>query len=412
MTPLDETLEPLAAELAGWLVARGEVASRASVSAALGRRAAALDDERLAALVARLQVETAGLGPLQEFVEREGVTDVLVNADGQVWTDDGQGLRRVGLSVGDESRVRGLAVRLATRCGRRLDDAMPWVDGQLPGGVRLHAVLPPVSQPGTVISLRVPPRRALGLRDLEEMGAFTPAVRAVLEAIVEARLSVVVTGGTGSGKTTLLAALLGHVSAAERIVLVEDAPELTPDHRHVVRLQARAANVEGAGEVTLRDLVRQALRMRPDRLVVGEVRGEEILDLLAALNTGHDGGATTVHANAPGELPTRFEALALRTGLTRAATHAQLEAGVQVILHVQRRAGRRVLAEVAYPRRQGDLVTVETVLRQQETSSSPDLEVHLGAASTTLADLLRARGVRPPEWLGEPGRPDVTAATP
>lgn len=392
-------LDALTAELASWFVARGEVPDVPRVMAALGPRVAVLDERGLTQLVVRLQRETVGLGPLQEVVERDGVTDVLVNPGGQVWLDDGDGLRRTGMSLGDEGRVRAFAVRLATRCGRRLDEAMPWVDGQLPGGVRLHAVLPPISAAGTVISLRVPPRSALGLDDLHRLGTFDSQVLELLSAIVRARLSVVVSGGTGSGKTTLLAALLGAVPVSERIVVVEDAPELQPDHRHLVRLQSRAPNVEGAGEVALQDLVRQALRMRPDRLVVGEVRGTEVIDLLAALNTGHEGGATTVHANAAAELPARFEALALRAGLTRAATHAQLAAGVQVVLHMRRHPAGRVLAQIACLRAHGDLVTVEPAvqLRPRPTGGPPSPE--LREAAPQLGALLRGHDVSVPAWL-------------
>jgi pilus assembly protein CpaF len=256
--------------------------------------------------------------------------------------------------------VRRLAQRLALAAGRRLDDAQPWVDGQLAGigtgefAVRLHAVLPPVAAEGTCLSLRVLRPATQDLAALTAAGAIAPQAAALVADIIAARLAFLVCGGTGAGKTTLLAAMLGAVSGSERIVCVEDAAELAPRHPHLVKLVARGANVEGVGEVTLRQLVRQALRMRPDRIVVGEVRGAEVVDLLAALNTGHDGGAGTVHANSPGEVPARLEALAALGGLDRAALHSQLAAAVQVLLHVARdRAGRRRLAEIAMLR-QGD----------------------------------------------------------
>lgn len=301
-----------------------------------------------------LQTELTGAGILEPLLCAEGTTDVLVSAPDSVWVDDGGGLRRTAIRFDDEAAVRRLAQRLALAAGRRLDEAQPWVDGQLSGlgagafTVRLHAVLPPIAPAGTCLSLRVLRPATQGLAALVASGAIAPAAVAVVDDVIAARLAFLVSGGTGAGKTTLLSAALGAVAANERIVCVEDAPELAPRHPHLVNLVARDANVEGVGEVTVRDLVRQALRMRPDRIVVGEVRGGEVVDLLAALNTGHDGGAGTVHANSPTEVPARLEALAAVGGLRRAALHSQLAAAVRVVLHVGRdRAGARRLEEVA-----------------------------------------------------------------
>jgi pilus assembly protein CpaF len=249
-----------------------------------------------------------------------------------------------------------------------LDEAQPWVDGQLTGltgddcTVRLHAMLAPIASGGTCLSLRVLRPATQDLETLTRAGAIAPEAAALLDKIINARLAFLVSGGTGAGKTTLLSALLGAVAADERIVCVEDAPELQPRHPHLVNLVARCANVEGVGEITVRDLVRQALRMRPDRIVIGEVRGAEVVDLLAALNTGHDGGAGTVHANNPAEIPARLEALAALGGLDRFALHSQLAAAVQVVLHVRRdRTGERRLGEIAVLRRQSSgLVEVAT----------------------------------------------------
>jgi len=228
--------------------------------------------------------------------------------------------------------------------------------------VRLHAVLPPVAADGTCLSLRVLRPAAHDLTALRGAGAFDGTAEALLRAVLAARLALLVSGGTGTGKTTILGALLGAVDPRERIVLVEDAEELRPRHPHVVRLVARPANIEGAGGVPLRDLVRQALRMRPDRLVVGEVRGAEVCDLLAALNTGHDGGAGTVHANSAREVPARLEALAAAGGLSRSALHSQLAAAVQMVLHMRRlRSGARVLDVVGVLERAGAEVAVRTV---------------------------------------------------
>lgn len=293
-----------------------------------------LGDTEVLANLRVLQTELTGAGILEPLLCADGTTDVLVTAPDAVWVDDGNGLRRSEIRFSDEAAVRRLAQRLALAAGRRLDDAQPWVDGQLSGigaaglTVRLHAVLPPVAVEGTCLSLRVLRPTTQDLTALAAAGAIAPQAADLVTQIIAARLAFLVSGGTGAGKTTLLAAMLGAVSGAERIVCVEDAAELAPRHPHLVKLVARCANVEGAGEVTMRQLVRQALRMRPDRIVVGEVRGAEVVDLLAALNTGHDGGAGTVHANNPGEVPARLEALGALGGLDRATLHSQLAAAV------------------------------------------------------------------------------------
>ena len=350
---IDRVRERLAAE---------PVPLRPSVVAAAIRAESGgvLGDTEMLSNLRMLETELSGAGILEPLLAAEGTTDVLVTGPGEVWVDDGNGLRRSDIRFPDEAAVRRLAQRLAVAAGRRLDDAQPWVDGQLLGlctggfAVRLHAVLPPVAIAGTCLSLRVLRPATQDLAALEAAGAIPAEAGRLLAGIIAARLAFLVSGGTGAGKTTLLAAALGAVDAGERIVCVEDAPELAPAHPHLVRLVARGANVEGAGEITLRQLVRQALRMRPDRIVVGEVRGAEVVDLLAALNTGHDGGAGTVHANSPTEVPARLEALAALGGLDRAALHSQLAAAVQVVVHVSRTTDGRRLTQIAALRRGDD----------------------------------------------------------
>ena len=312
-----------------------------------------LGDTEVLSSLRVLQTELTGAGILEPLLCADGTTDVLVTAPDAVWIDDGNGLRRSSIRFADDAAVRRLAQRLALSVGRRLDEAQPWVDGQLTGlgtgqfSVRLHAVLPPIAAGGTCLSLRVLRPATQDLAALTRSGTIAPQAATLLDDIIAARLAFLISGGTGAGKTTLLSAILGAVAADERIVCVEDAAELAPAHPHLVKLVARCANVEGVGEVTVRDLVRQALRMRPDRIVVGEVRGAEVVDLLAALNTGHDGGAGTVHANNPAEVPARLEALAALGGLDRAALHSQLAAAVQVVVHVCRtRNGTRRLSEI------------------------------------------------------------------
>lgn len=320
----------------------------ARVAEAVRREGVLVADHDVLALVDRLHGELVGLGPLDPLVQLDGVTDIVVNGPDAVFVDDGAGLRRVPGGFPDEGSVRRLAQRLAAAVGRRLDDAAPFVDARLPGGIRLHAVLAPPAIGATCLSLRVPSRTRRSLGALAAAGLLDPAGEQVLRHIVRARLPFLISGGTGSGKTTLLGALLGGCDPRERLVIVEDAVELRPQHPHVVSLEARPPNVEGRGEVTVRDLVRQALRMRPDRLVVGEVRGAEVLDLLTALNTGHAGGCGTVHANSAADVPARFEALGLVAGMTRDAVHAQLGAAIDVVIHLRRgRDGTRRVTEIA-----------------------------------------------------------------
>ncbi len=325
------------------------------VAEALRASGRPVGDATVLAVHEALRRDVVGAGPLEPLLRTPDVTDVLVNGCEQVYVDRGQGLERVDVSFPNDESVRRLAQRLAASGGRRLDDATPHVDVRLRDGTRFHAVLAPLARPGTVLSLRVPHQRVLSLDDLVAAGTVTEHGARVLRLVIARRLAFLVSGGTGSGKTTLLNTLLSEVSDTQRLVLVEDASELRPDHPHVVGLEARPPNIEGAGEVTLRTLVRQALRMRPDRLVVGEVRGAEVVELLAALNTGHEGGCGTVHANSARDVPARIEALALAAGLSREAAHSQFLAGVDAVLHLGRDVdGRRVLREVAVPRRRPD----------------------------------------------------------
>jgi pilus assembly protein CpaF len=336
-----------------WEHARaGQLPDPARVVDVAREEVGALGLTRVAASADELSARVLGAGPLDPWLADPDVTDVGVNGDGRVWVDRGGGADWVGGPLDGEA-VRALAIRLAGAAGRRLDDASPWVDGQLPSGARLHAVLPPLVAGGAHITIRVPARRHLSLRDLEGSGMFPASFGLVLRRLVEARLAFVVSGGTGAGKTTLLAALLGVVEPGERLLVVEDVRELHVDHPHVVRLEARPPNVEGIGEVTLTTLVRQALRMRPDRIVVGEVRGGEVRELLAALNTGHEGGCGTVHANTAEDVVARFEALGALAGLGPEAVRVQLGAAIAVVLHVARIDGVRRLATVGVVDRSG-----------------------------------------------------------
>lgn len=367
---------------------RSEPTPAALAAAVRAESSALVSDAEMLRLLHVLQRELVGAGPLADLLADADTTDVVVNGPGDVRVDRGHGWETADVSFADEAAVQRLARRLATAADRRLDEAHPYVDARLADGTRLHAVLAPVAASGSCLSLRVlrPVRHTLA--QLAAAGALPGVCAQLLPAVVAARLAFLVSGGTGSGKTTLLSALLTEVAADERLVVVEDAEELRPPHPHLVRLVARPPNIEGAGGVDLRQLVRQALRMRPDRLVVGEVRGAEVIELLAALNTGHDGGAGTLHANTVADVPARVEALAAAGGMERAAAQAQLSGAIQVVLHLRRHKGFRRVAEVGVLQRRDDGgVRVVPAVRDG---------VVVPPGGPLLRELLQARGVNPP----------------
>ena len=348
-----------------------------------------LDEAALVELSGHVRAELLGAGPLESLLAEPGVTDVLVNSADQVYLDRGAGLERSPIRFESDAAVRRLATRLAGQAGRRLDDALPYVDAVLPDGTRLHAILPPLASHPT-ISLRVLGRRRLDLAQLVRFGALAEPVAELLTALVRARFSLLISGGTGTGKTSLLAALLGQADPLDRILTIEDAAELAISHPHVVSLVARSANVEQAGAIGLAELVRQALRMRADRLVVGEFRGPEIVELLAALNTGHSGGAATVHANSVRDVPARLIALAALAAMPAETLLAQAASALDLLIHVGRDStGRRQLQQVA--------------LWQRQAGRPPELVWSvtggLGPAADELRKRLTEHGLPSPELL-------------
>jgi pilus assembly protein CpaF len=299
------------------------------------------------------------LGPLAEFASDGPVTDLFVNGEQGLWIDRGAGPAREPRWTATEPEVRALAVRLIARGGRHVDEATPAVDVRLGRGIRVHAVLPPLSSSGTLISVRVPRVAGFSLAALARAGMLDPAQEESLRRAVAERRNLLVTGAGGTGKTTLLGALLAEAPHRERIVLLEDVAELRLDHPHVVALEARQANLEGSGRIGLDVLLREALRMRPDRLVVGECRGPELRELLAALNTGHDGGAGTLHANSLDDVPARLEALGATAGMTADAVARQAVSAFDLIVHLERHDGRRRVAQVGRLRLRDDRLGVE-----------------------------------------------------
>ncbi|HKT57482.1 MAG TPA: TadA family conjugal transfer-associated ATPase [Microbacterium sp.] len=289
------------------------------------------------------------LAPLSEYLADPDVTDLFVNGADGLFVDRGRGAERQPGWRTTEHDVRELATALIAAGGRHIDHAHPCVDVRLPGGLRVHAVLPPVALGGTMISVRVARAATLDLDGLEQRGMMDAAQRGRLEALVADRANLLITGSAGCGKTTLLAALLDRVPHVERIVTIEDVAELRLRHPHHVRLEARQANLEGTGGIGLARLVREALRMRPDRLVIGECRGEEVRELLAALNTGHDGGAGTLHANGLIDVPARLEALGALAGLDDGALARQVASAIDAVVHIERRGGTRAVAGIGTP---------------------------------------------------------------
>lgn len=312
-------------------------------AAVLGER----ERERLVELILR---ETVGLGPLEELMADPEVEEVMVNGHGSVYVERGGRIEPAPVGYSSEQDLRDAIERILAPLGRRVDELSPMADARLEDGSRVNVVIPPLAVDGPVLSIRRFGSSRPGPAELVTLGTLTEGLRAELEAAVAARRSILISGGTGSGKTTLLNALSAFLDPAERVITIEDAAELRLQQPHVVRLESRPANVEGRGEVTIRDLLRNALRMRPDRIVIGEVRGAEALDLLTALNTGHEGALSTVHANSPTDALRRLETLALMAdvGLPHEAVREQLARGLDLVAHLARLSdGSRRVVELA-----------------------------------------------------------------
>ncbi len=315
------------------------------------------DTQTMADMAIGVYEDIAGAGPLQRYLDDDVVTDVLLNGC-QLWVDRGKGLLRAPLPPGwSEADTRALAVRLAAGCAKRLDQASPVVDGTLGDGSRLHAVLEPVSACGTLISLRAFRSKAFTIEQLRQAGMFDIRMQKVLELLVKKRANCLISGATGTGKTTLLATLVALVEPQQRLLCIEESRELRINHPHVVYLQERRPNVEGAGGVNMSELVRIALRMRPDRLILGECRGGEVADVLTALNTGHEGGWATLHANSAVDVPARLAALGALAGLTPQALNLQAASALDAVIHLERQQGLRRLRSLAVLWRQaGELI--------------------------------------------------------
>jgi pilus assembly protein CpaF len=355
----ERNMEELAASLRGRLIERRRAAAAVAapgrelveeVHDLVGEEAALLRAEDRETVAARVLRDTVGLGPLEDLLADPAVEEVMVNGPDRVYVEREGRIAPAGVAFGGEEELRNTIERILAPLGRRIDELSPMVDARLADGSRVNVVIPPLAIDGPTVSIRRFGARRPTPRELVALGTLTGAQRDLLEEAVATRRSVLVSGGTGSGKTTLLNALSSFISPADRVVTIEDAAELRLQQPHVVRLEGRPPSIEGRGEVTIRDLLRNALRMRPDRIVIGEVRGAEALDLLMALNTGHDGALSTLHANSPTDALSRLETLALMAGvgLPHEAIAEQLQRGIDLVVHLQRgRDGARRVTEIA-----------------------------------------------------------------
>jgi pilus assembly protein CpaF len=328
------------------------------------RGIAAADRDRL---VDEITDDTLGHGPIEKLLADESVTEIMVNGPHDVWVERRGRLYETTVRFSDDAHLRRIITKIASQVGRRIDEASPLLDARLPDGSRINAVLPPLSLSGPILTIRKFARERFDLEDMIRLGTLTRDSVDLLAGCLLAELNILVSGGTGSGKTTLLNAMSTAIPNDERIVTIEDAAELRLNQRHVLRLESRPANIEGEGSIAIRDLVRNALRMRPDRILVGEVRGAEALDMLQAMNTGHDGSLSTIHANSPRDALSRVETMVLMAGydLPMRAIRQQVASALELIVHLERMSDgtRRVTAISEVLRMEGDVITTQDLFR-------------------------------------------------
>ena len=343
---------------------------------ALGEMAMVLTREERARLGQELLDEVKGLGPLEPLLRDDDVNDILVNGPSQVFVERGGKLTLSDVTFRDEKHLLRIIDKIVSAVGRRVDESNPYVDARLKDGSRFNAMVPPIAVDGSLVSIRKFKKEKLGIDDLVRFGAFTEDMAAYLQAAVACRLNVIVSGGTGSGKTTTLNALSSFIDDAERILTIEDTAELQLQQTHVGRMESRPPNVEGRGAVTQRDCLRNALRMRPDRIIVGETRGEEVIDMLQAMNTGHDGPMTTIHANSARDAVSRLENMIAMTGIEMPikAVRAQIASAVNLVVQASRLQDgtRRMTSITEITGMEGDVITMQEVFRFQRTGLGPE----------------------------------------
>jgi pilus assembly protein CpaF len=373
------------------------------------------DRERL---VVELADDILGHGPLERLLADDSVTEIMVNGPADVWIERGGTLHKTTVRFTDESHIRRVINKMVAEVGRRVDEAQPMVDARMPNGSRINAVIPPLSLSGALLTIRKFGAERMDLEALVRLGTLSPETADFMRRCVEARLNILISGGTGAGKTTLLNALSTGIPDSERIITIEDAAELRLAQRHVLRLECRPKNIEGEGEVTIRDLVRNSLRMRPDRIVVGEVRGAEALDMLQAMNTGHDGSLSTVHANSPRDALARIETMVLMAGydLPLRAIRQQVAAALDLTIHLERIAdgSRKVMAMTEVQRMESDVITLQDLFKFEVEGVTSDRRVVGKLTGSGLRpgflDKFEKRGVALPASLKAPGAAGWSAA--
>ena len=350
------------------------------------------DRDRIAREIAD---DILGHGPIERLLADDTITEIMVNGPFEVWIERQGKLYETGVRFNDDSHLRRIITKMVAQVGRRVDEARPMVDARLPDGSRVHAVLPPLSLSGPLLTIRKFPKRRLDAEDLVRLGTMTQDTGDFLDRCVKARLNVLISGGTSSGKTTLLNIMSGSVPESDRIVTIEETAELQLHQQHVLRLESRIPNTEGEGGVAIRELVRNSLRMRPDRIIVGEVRGAEALDMLQAMNTGHDGSLCTLHANAPRDSLSRLETMVMMAGydLPSRAIRQQISSALDLVVHLERiRDGsRRLLAISEVQRMEGDMIALQDVFTFKQQEITPDGKV---------VGQLESTGLRP-SFLGK-----------
>jgi pilus assembly protein CpaF len=375
-------------------------------------------------LVEELTDDIMGHGPLERLLADDTVSEIMVNAPDDVWIEREGILHRTTVRFTDESQLRRIINKMVAEVGRRIDEGQPMVDARMPDGSRINAIIPPLSLAGALLTIRKFGAERLNIDSLVRLGTLTPETADLLRRCVEARLNILISGGTGAGKTTLLNAMSAAIPDSERIVTIEDAAELRLAQRHVLRLECRPKNIEGEGEVTIRDLVRNTLRMRPDRIVVGEVRGAETLDMLQAMNTGHDGSLSTVHANSPRDALARIETMVLMAGydLPLRAIRQQAAAALDLVIQLERvhDGSRKVMAITEVQRMESDVITLQELYRFHVDAVASDRAVVGQLVGTGLRpgflDKFEKRGVKLPSWLtsstasAHAGRPSTREA--
>jgi pilus assembly protein CpaF len=361
------------------------------LSAAMGIDSAPLSDQERRALAVQIRNDILGYGPVQLYLDDTTVTEIMVNADECIYIERDGKLIETETRFMSDDHLRRVIDRIVSAVGRRIDESSPMVDARLPDGSRVNAIIPPLAVDGPVLTIRKFAADPFDVDDLCELGTMSRLVALLLEAAVAGKLNIMVSGGTGTGKTTLLNVLSGFIPNGERIVTIEDAVELRLHQRHVIRLESRPPNVEGRGEVTIRDLVRNALRMRPDRIVVGEARGGEALDMLQAMNTGHEGSMTTVHANSPRDALARLETMVMMAGvdLPSRAIREQISSALDILIHLTRlRDGTRRITDVTEVHGlEGDTIALQDIFRFDYGAGVDELGRFAGT--------IRPTGIRP-----------------